>query len=57
MNGLANRIRERSMFWSADDAITAPNPVVVVAVLSPGAASTDNNAKLVGYFRVPSSSP
>ena len=38
----------------ADDAVTAPNPVVVVEVLSPGTASTDTGGKLAGYFRVPS---
>ena len=38
----------------ADDAIAAPNPVVVVEVLSPGTASTDTGGKLAGYFRVPS---
>jgi len=38
----------------ADDAVVAPNPVVVVEVLSPGTASTDTGAKLAGYFLVPS---
>ena len=38
----------------ADDAVAAPNPVVVVEVLSPGTASIDTGAKLAGYFRVPS---
>ncbi len=38
----------------ADDAIAAPNPVIVVEVLSPGTASTDTGGKLAGYFRVPS---
>jgi Uma2 family endonuclease len=37
-----------------DDAIAAPNPVVVVEVLSPGTASVDTGAKLADYFRVPS---
>jgi Uma2 family endonuclease len=37
-----------------DDAIAAPNPVIVVEVLSPGTQSTDTGAKLVGYFQVPS---
>jgi len=37
-----------------DDAVAAPNPVVVVEVLSPGTASTDTGAKLAGYFRVSS---
>ena len=38
----------------ADDAIAAPNPVVVVEVLSPGTSSTDTIGKLAAYFRVPS---
>jgi Uma2 family endonuclease len=38
----------------ADDAIAAPNPVIVVEVLSPGTASTDTGGKLAGYFNVPS---
>ena len=38
----------------ADDAIAAPNPVIVVEVLSPGTASTDTGGKLADYFRVPS---
>ena len=38
----------------ADDAIAAPNPVIVVEVLSPGTASVDTGGKLAGYFRVPS---
>jgi len=38
----------------ADDAVSAPNPVIVVEVLSPGTASTDTGAKLADYFRVPS---
>ncbi len=37
-----------------DDATAAPNPVIVVEVLSPGTMSTDTGAKLIGYFRVPS---
>jgi len=37
-----------------DNAIAAPNPVVIVEVLSPGTASVDTGAKLAGYFRVPS---
>lgn len=37
-----------------DDAVAAPNPVVVVEVLSPSTASTDTGGKLAGYFRVPS---
>jgi hypothetical protein len=35
-----------------DDAVSAPNPVIVVAVLSPGTTST--GAKLADHFRVPS---
>jgi Uma2 family endonuclease len=38
----------------ADDAVSAPNPVIVVEVLSPGTTSTDTGAKLADYFRVPS---
>jgi Uma2 family endonuclease len=37
-----------------NDAIAAPNPVIVVEVLSPGTQSTDTSAKLAGYFQVPS---
>jgi Uma2 family endonuclease len=36
------------------DAIAAPNPVIIVEVVSPGPASIDTGAKLTGYFRVPS---
>jgi Uma2 family endonuclease len=38
----------------ADDAVAAPNPVVVVEVLSPSTTSTDTGAKLADYFRVKS---
>jgi Uma2 family endonuclease len=38
----------------ADDAIAAPNPVIVVEVLSPGTATADTGGKLVDYFQVPS---
>ena len=38
----------------ADDAVAAPNPVIVVEVLSPGTVSTDTGGKLADYFRVPS---
>ncbi len=38
----------------ADDAIAAPNPVIIVEVLSPRTASTDTGGKLADYFRVPS---
>ncbi len=34
--------------------VAAPNPVIVVEVLSPGNARTDTGAKLAGYFRVAS---
>jgi len=37
-----------------DDAIAAPNPVVIVEVLSQGTASVDTGAKLAGYFRLAS---
>ncbi len=37
-----------------DAAVAAPNPVIVVEVLSPGAASTDTGGKLAGCFRGPS---
>jgi Uma2 family endonuclease len=36
------------------DVAAAPNPVVVVEVLSPSTQSTDTGAKLADYFRVPS---
>ncbi len=38
----------------ADDAVAAPNPVIVVEVLSPGTAATDTGGKLADYFRVAS---
>ena len=37
-----------------DNAIAAPNPVVVVEVISPGTKSVDTGVKLIGYFDVPS---
>ncbi len=37
-----------------DDAVAAPNPVIVVEILSPGTASTDTGGKLADYFRLPS---
>jgi Uma2 family endonuclease len=37
-----------------DDATAAPNPVVIVEVLSPGTASLDAGGKLADYFRLPS---
>ena len=36
------------------DTTTAPNPVIIVEVLSPGTASADTGGKLAGYFQVPS---
>ncbi|PPQ29955.1 Uma2 family endonuclease [Rhodopila globiformis] len=36
------------------DATTAPNPVIVVEVLSPATQSIDTSDKLADYFRVPS---
>ncbi len=38
----------------ADDAIAAPNPVIVVEVLSPSTRSIDTTRKLTDYFAVPS---
>jgi Uma2 family endonuclease len=38
----------------ADAAATAPNPVIIVEVLSPGTTGADTGAKLVDYFVVPS---
>jgi Uma2 family endonuclease len=38
----------------ARDLMTAPNPVVVVEVLSPSTRGIDTTVKLSGYFRVPS---
>jgi Uma2 family endonuclease len=37
-----------------DDEIEAPNPVIVVEVLSPSTATRDLRDKLIGYFQVPS---
>jgi Uma2 family endonuclease len=37
----------------ADD-IAAPNPIIVVEVISRSTRSTDTGAKLAGYFKVPS---
>jgi Uma2 family endonuclease len=36
------------------DAISAPNPVIIVEVLSMSTAATDTGRKLTGYFQVPS---
>ena len=38
----------------ANDAIAAPNPVVIVEVLSPSTQSIDAGGKLADYFRLPS---
>jgi Uma2 family endonuclease len=38
----------------ARDSMTAPNPVVVVEVLSPSTRGIDTTVKLADYFRVPS---
>jgi Uma2 family endonuclease len=38
----------------AGDSMTAPNPVIVVEVLSPSTRHIDTTVKLAGYFRVPS---
>jgi Uma2 family endonuclease len=37
-----------------DDATAAPNPIVIVEVLSPGTESLDTGGKLADYFRLPS---
>ncbi|MCK8787384.1 Uma2 family endonuclease [Roseomonas sp. NAR14] len=37
-----------------DDAVAAPNPVIVVEVLSPSTRAVDTGAKLADYFRLPS---
>lgn len=37
-----------------NDAVLVEDPVIVVEVLSPSTKSVDSNAKLAGYFRVPS---
>lgn len=37
----------------AADSVRAPNPVVVVEILSPSTRSLDKTAKLADYFRVP----
>ena len=37
-----------------DNDTVAPNPVVIVEVLSPGTAGVDAGGKLADYFRVPS---
>ena len=38
----------------AADATRAPNPIVVVEVLSPGTRAVDTGTKLIGYFEVAS---
>lgn len=35
------------------EAVVAPNPVIVVEVVSPSSRASDTGAKLAGYFRVP----
>ncbi len=37
-----------------DDATAAPNPIIVVEVLSPSTERLDAGGKLADYFRVPS---
>ncbi len=37
-----------------DNAIVAPNPIVVVEAMSPGTRSVDTGLRLEGYFGVPS---
>jgi len=37
----------------ADDAMVAPNPVIVVEVLSPSTQAVDTTVKLADYFRLP----
>ncbi len=37
-----------------DDSVEASTPVIVVEVVSPSSARSDTNAKLDGYFRIPS---
>jgi len=37
-----------------DDATAAPNPVVIVQVLSPGTQALDAGGKLADYFKLPS---
>jgi Uma2 family endonuclease len=36
------------------DAVEAPDPVIVVEVVSPSSRGIDSGAKLMGYFRLPS---
>jgi Uma2 family endonuclease len=36
-----------------DNQMVAPNPVIVVEVLSPSTQQVDKSRKLIGYFRVP----
>jgi Uma2 family endonuclease len=38
----------------ADNAIAAPNPVIIVEVLSPRTSAADTGGKLADYFQVPS---
>jgi Uma2 family endonuclease len=39
---------------TADNATTAPNPTIIIEVLSPRTVASDTGAKLVDYFQVPS---
>ncbi len=38
----------------ADDSVEASEPVIVIEVVSPSSTRSDTNAKLEGYFKVPS---
>lgn len=38
----------------AGDEVAAPNPIIVIEVLSPSTQSVDTGAKLADYFKVPS---
>jgi Uma2 family endonuclease len=63
LDGLAVRIDEKTSFVPdivvncgervADIQMVAPNPVIVVEVLSPSTQQVDKSRKLIGYFRVP----
>ena len=63
-DGLSVRIDERNAFEpdalvncgapSDDESLEANSPVVVVEVVSPSSVGRDSNAKLDGYFPVPS---
>ncbi|MCB1883129.1 MAG: Uma2 family endonuclease [Geminicoccaceae bacterium] len=63
-DGVAVRIDERTSFEPdalvhcgpdlPGDAVEAPEPLVVVEVISPSSRGVDTGAKLNGYFQVPS---